>query len=512
MNTELVNIKRALLSVYDKTGIVEFAQTLIKHGVEIISTGGTAKLLAEANIAYTSVAQITGFPEIMDGRVKTLHPLIHGAILGKRDQHAQAAQQHGITWIDLVVCNLYPFAQTISQPDCNIDKALANIDIGGPTMIRAASKNFPWVGVIVDPQDYDRITTELNEYQGITANLRKQLAAKAFAHTAQYDALIANYLADEPYPDTLTLTFTKRADLRYGENPHQKACVYQQPLASGSSILNAKQIQGKQLSFNNIFDAESALNCALEFTEPTCAVIKHANPCGVATNDTIDAAFDAALAADPKSAFGGIIALNRPCSETIAQVIIERFFEVVIAPGFSTQALTLLSQKKNLRVLDIGEITAPTQPLTGKIITHGLLLQSRDDHTITKDQLTCVTNTKPDDQQLAALLFAWQVAKHAKSNAIVIARQQQTAGIGAGQVSRVDAVDIALTKAEGKLANAVLASDAFFPFRDSIDKIAQSGIRAIIQPGGSIRDPEVIAACNEHGIAMVFTGIRSFNH
>ncbi len=495
-------IKRALISVSDKTGIIDFASELIKHDIEIISTGGTAKTLQKANIPVTPVADITDFPEIMQGRVKTLHPKIAGGILGKRDQHEAEAETHDIKWIDLVVCNLYPFAETINKPNIDLDTALENIDIGGPTMIRAAAKNFTWVGVIVDPADYEIIIAEL---PNLTEATRKNLAAKAFAHTAQYDALIAQYLNPELYPEQLTLALEKITPLRYGENPHQSACLYQ--FANSPSPL-MQQHQGKELSYNNLMDADSAVACLHEFSEPTCVVVKHNNPCGVASNQDINMAYQNAWNADSKSAFGGIIALNRTCTAAIAEQIVKNYIEILLAPDYDSEALDILQQKPNVRVLEIPN--TPDNSPKMRQIANGILLQDQDNHQLT-DYKT-VTKIKLTEPQLTDLLFAWKVVKHVKSNAIVIAADQTIISIGHGQVSRVEAIEIALNKANSK--NAVLASDAFFPFRDSIDAIAKTNckIKAIIQPGGSVRDQEVIDACDEHGIAMVFTDIRCFKH
>ncbi len=502
-------IKRALISVSNKDGLQEFAQGLHKLGIEIISTGGTAKFLQKANIPVINVADITEFPEIMEGRVKTLHPKIAGGILGKRDQHKKEAQEHKIPWIDLVVCNLYPFSETIAKPNIGLDSALENIDIGGPTMIRAAAKNFPWVGVIVDTNDYSPILMELQKNKKLALKLRKKLAAKAFAHTAQYDAKIADYLNDELFPHQLTLSFTKASDLRYGENPHQQACFYTK---SGMPDF-AKQHQGKQLSFNNIVDADAAITCLREFFDPACVVVKHANPCGVAEHENITQAVINAWETDAKSAFGGIVALNRACNKEIAEFLAKVFIEVLIAPSYSKEALAILQKKSNLRVLEMSSRgLAAGSRLQFKYINGSMLLQTADDYQLTKKDLKIVTKIKPSAKQIADMLFAWKVVKHVKSNGIVIAENRTTLGIGHGQVSRVDAVHIAIYKARKYPQEAVLASDAFFPFRDSIDPLEAANIKAIIQPGGSIRDDEVIAACDEHNIAMLFTGIRCFNH
>ncbi|MCF7801879.1 MAG: bifunctional phosphoribosylaminoimidazolecarboxamide formyltransferase/IMP cyclohydrolase [Candidatus Marinimicrobia bacterium] len=508
-----MRVKRALVSVSDKTGIVELGSALANQNVEIISTGGTAKALKDAGIPITPINDVTGFPEIMDGRVKTLHPKIHGGILGLRDVHADTAEEQGIGWIDLVVCNLYPFAATIQRPDVTMDEALENIDIGGPSMIRSAAKNVGWVSVVVDPEDYVGVIQILEQGAGISFEMRQHLSAKAYAHTAAYDTVIANYFNPETFPAECSFTYKKSMDLRYGENPHQQAAVYELPIQTdGPNILTAKIHQGKKLSYNNIADADAALACLQEFEAPACVVVKHANPCGVAVGTDIVDVYQRAFNADSLSAFGGIIALNRTCSAAVAEEIRKVFVEIVLAPAYEPEALDILAKKKNLRVLELGEITRRAVGQEFKFVTGGLLVQDKDVHTLKAGDLKVVTNEKPDETTLQELLFAWQVTKHVKSNAILLAKDKTTVGIGAGQVSRVDATDIAVRKAGDRMQGAVLASDAFFPFRDSIDKLAGTGVKAIIQPGGSIRDEEVIQACNEHGIAMVFTGVRSFKH
>lgn len=513
MHIEPIRVKRALVSVSDKTGIVELGQALADQGVEIISTGGTAKAFKAAGIKVTRISDLTGFPEIMGGRVKTLHPKVHGGILGLRDVHAEIAKEQGIGWIDLVVCNLYPFAATIQKPDVTINEALENIDIGGPSMIRSAAKNVGWVGVVVDPEDYAMVAAELQNGDGLTFDTRKRLSAKAFAHTAAYDTVIANYFNDEEFPKEKSLTFKKEMVLRYGENPHQAAAVYHLPISSGSpNILTATIHQGKKLSYNNISDADAALACLQEFSEPACVVVKHANPCGVAVGTEIVDVYQRGFGADSMSAFGGIIALNRTCTSAVATEIVKVFVEIVLAPAYEPTALDILGKKKNLRVLELGEIGPRVAGHEYKIVAGGMLIQDRDAREITADELKIVTETKPDADTINELLFAWKVTKHVKSNAILLAKDNTTVGIGAGQVSRVDATQIAVRKAGDRIQGAVLASDAFFPFRDSIDALAGTGVKAIIQPGGSIRDEEVIQACNEHGIAMVFTGVRSFKH
>ncbi len=512
MNTEKTSVKTALISVSNKENIIELGKGLDGLGIEIISTGGTAKALRDVGITVTNVSDYTGFPEIMEGRVKTINPLVEGGILGLRDKHAEDAEAHNIKWIDLVVCNLYPFAETIQKPDVTLDIALEKIDIGGPTMIRSAAKNVGWVGVVVDPADYDSVLNELQEHGGLTFDTRKRLSAKAYGHTTKYDTLIHNYLKSEPLSDDFSLTFEKYYDLRYGENPHQQAAAYKAPIATGSNILNAVIHQGKKLSYNNIMDADGALDCVKEFDEPACVVVKHANPCGVATGEDITDCFHRAFNADSLSAFGGIVALNRTCTTDIAEALRKIFIEIVLAPDFEAGALELFAKKKNLRVLEIGQLESRDPRLEYKYVDGGLLVQETDVKTIVLDDLTTVTKVKPSDQNMVDMLFGWKVLKHVKSNAILTAKDNTTLGIGPGQVSRVDAVEIAVRKSGDYLDGSILASDAFFPFRDSIDQIAETGIKAVIQPGGSIRDEEVIEACDEHGIAMVFTGARCFKH
>ena len=512
LNQAKIKINRALISVFNKQGLEPFAKALHENGVEILSTGGTARVLRQAGIPVIDVSEYTQFPEIMNGRVKTINPLVEGGILGLRDQHGEEAEANGIKWIDLVVCNLYPFAETIQKPDVTLARALENIDIGGPTMICSAAKNTGWVGVIVDPADYNTVVSELTDQKGLTFETRRILSAKAFGHTAQYDTLIHNYLKDEPLSDDYSITFNKFYELRYGENPHQKAAAYKLPITTSNNILTAKIHQGKKLSYNNIMDADGALACLAEFSEPACVVVKHANPCGVATGTDITEIYNRAFNADAQSAFGGIITLNRTCTAAVAEAIAKVFVEIVLAPDFEPAALEILARKKNLRVLELGAIPPKVAKLQYRYIDGGLLVQETDIKTITLDDLEVVTETKPSATEIETMLFGWKVLKHVKSNGILIAKDYTTIGIGAGQVSRVDAVDIAIRKSGARAEGGILASDAFFPFRDSIDKIAPSGIRAIIQPGGSIRDKEVIEACNEHGIAIVFTGSRCFKH
>ncbi|MDP7654362.1 MAG: bifunctional phosphoribosylaminoimidazolecarboxamide formyltransferase/IMP cyclohydrolase [Candidatus Marinimicrobia bacterium] len=512
MNKKNTSVNTALISVSDKENIIELGKGLTDLGVEILSTGGTAKALREGGVTVTDVSDYTGFPEIMDGRVKTINPLVEGGILGLRDKHEKEAEANGIRWIDLVVCNLYPFAETVRKPDVTLDRALENIDIGGPTMIRCAAKNVGWVGVVVDPADYSSVLAELQESNGLTFDSRNRLSTKAFGHTAKYDTLIHNHLKSEQLSDDFSLSFEKYYDLRYGENPHQQAAAYKDPMTTAPNVLNATIHQGKKLSYNNIMDADGALACVKEFAEPACVVVKHANPCGVATGDDITDCFHRAFNADSMSAFGGIVALNQRCTTQIAEALRKIFIEIVLAPEFEDGALELFAKKKNLRVLEIGQFGARDPKLEFKYVDGGLLVQETDVSTITSEALSTVTKMKPSEQNSADMLFGWKVLKNVKSNGILTAKDNTTLGIGPGQVSRVDAVEIAVRKSGDNLEGAILASDAFFPFRDSIDTIADTGIAAVIQPGGSVRDEEVIAACDEHGIAMVFTGARCFKH
>ena len=512
MNKKNTSVNTALISVSDKENIIELGKGLTDLGVEILSTGGTAKALREGGVTVTDVSDYTGFPEIMDGRVKTINPLVEGGILGLRDKHEKEAEANGIRWIDLVVCNLYPFAETVRKPDVTLDSALENIDIGGPTMIRCAAKNVGWVGVVVDPADYSSVLAELQESNGLTFDSRNRLSTKAFGHTAKYDTLIHNHLKSEQLSDDFSLSFEKYYDLRYGENPHQQAAAYKDPMTTAPNVLNATIHQGKKLSYNNIMDADGALACVKEFAEPACVVVKHANPCGVATGDDITDCFHRAFNADSMSAFGGIVALNQRCTTQIAEALRKIFIEIVLAPEFEDGALELFAKKKNLRVLEIGQFGARDPKMEFKYVDGGLLVQETDVSTITSEALSTVTKMKPSEQNSADMLFGWKVLKNVKSNGILTAKDNTTLGIGPGQVSRVDAVEIAVRKSGDNLEGAILASDAFFPFRDSIDTIADTGIAAVIQPGGSVRDEEVIAACDEHGIAMVFTGARCFKH
>lgn len=517
-------IRRALISVSDKTGIGEFTRRLCAMGVTILSTGGTAALLAKEGISVTDVSAYTGFPEIMDGRVKTLHPKIHGALLGRPGQDDEVMRAQGIEPIDLVVVNLYPFEATVSRPECTLAEAIENIDIGGPAMLRAAAKNHARVGVVVDRADYPGILDELGRNSGLlSSETRFYLAQKAFAHTANYDAAVSNYLGGtnlqaEPiaFPKTYSLQFAKLQDLRYGENPHQMAALYAQPCPPQGTLAAARQRQGKELSYNNIADADSALECVLEFSGPACVIVKHANPCGAAEAENILDAYEGAYATDPTSAFGGVIAFNRQLDEATARTIIDRqFVEVIIAPGVVEAALQVAAPKPGIRVLETGDRQGPVRQLDLKRVSGGLLVQDADYGRVGPADLKIVSRRKPTDAEVQDMLFAWCVVKYVKSNAIVYARRRRTLGIGAGQMSRVYSARIATIKAADQgldLKGSVMASDAFFPFRDGIDSAAGAGIAAVIQPGGSVRDDEIIAAADEHGMAMVFTGIRHFRH
>jgi phosphoribosylaminoimidazolecarboxamide formyltransferase / IMP cyclohydrolase len=522
MNEAPVRPVRALISVFDKTGIVDFARRLCEAGLEILSTGGTAKLLSEHCIAVTEVSDYTGFPEIMDGRVKTLHPRIHGGILGRRGIDDAVMAKMGIAPIDLVVINLYPFEQTVARPDCGLDDAIENIDIGGPAMLRAAAKNFAFVAVLTDPAQYSPVLKEIGREGGVSAPTRFRLAVEAFNHVSNYDGAISDYLsalkpdgAHTEFPTQANGRFIKLMDLRYGENPHQQATLYRDLNPAPGTLATFRQLQGKALSYNNIADADAAWECVRQFDRPACVIIKHANPCGAAQADDIRTAYERAHQTDPPSAFGGIIAFNQELDEGTAGVILKhQFVEVLLAPGFQTGALEALRAKANVRVLQIppgdGRNTHEV-----KRIGSGLLVQTADNRDIKRADLKLVTRRAPTAREVNDLLFAWRVAKFVKSNAIVYAREEQTLGIGAGQMSRIHSVKIAGIKAadEGlEVAGAVMASDAFFPFRDGIDAAFDAGILAVIQPGGSQRDDEVIAAADEHGMAMVFTAIRHFRH
>ena len=518
-------VKHALISVSDKTGIVEFARALAERGVDILSTGGTFRKLQEAGIAVREVSDYTGFPEMMDGRVKTLHPKVHGGILGRRGQDDQVMADNGIEPIDLVVVNLYPFEQTVAKADCTLEEAIENIDIGGPTMVRSAAKNNAHVGVVTAAADYQRVLDDMAANGGALSDaLRFDLAIRAFEHTAAYDSAIANHFGkqvgegNEEFPRTFNLNFEKAQNMRYGENPHQHAAFYVEHNPAPASISSARQLQGKELSYNNIADTDAALECVKSFTKPACVIVKHANPCGVAVSlDGIGKAYDLAFATDAESAFGGIIAFNRELDAATAKAIVDRqFVEVIIAPAASDEALAITAAKKNVRVLVCGALEGATPgKLDYKRVNGGLLVQDRDTGMITTDDLKVVTKRAPSEAELHDLIFAWKVAKFVKSNAIVYARNRQTVGVGAGQMSRVNSARLAASKAQQaglEVKGAVMASDAFFPFRDGIDNAAADGIRCVIQPGGSIRDEEVIAAADEADIAMVFTGMRHFRH
>jgi len=525
MSAGLRPVKRALVSVSDKVGLAEFARALHALGVEILSTGGTAHLLADNGIPVIEVSRYTGFPEMMDGRLKTLHPMIHGGLLGRRGTDDAAMAAAGIPPIDLVVVNLYPFEQTVARPGCDLATAIENIDIGGPTMVRAAAKNHAAVAVVVDPLDYERVLTELRANGGaLGAALRFDLAVAAFEHTARYDGMIANYLgalgpdgARRRFARTHNLQLTKAEDLRYGENPHQQAAFYREQRVPAGSIAAARQLQGKALSFNNIADADTALECVKSFAGPACVIVKHANPCGVAIGESVAEAYLRAYATDPVSAFGGIIALNRALDAETARTILDRqFVEVIIAPAVEDEARPVLAEKPNVRVLASGAWERALSPgLDYRSVNGGVLVQDRDTGMVGAAELKAMTRRAPDARELADLLFVWQVAKFVKSNAIVYGRERMTVGIGAGQMSRVYSARIAAIKAADaglEVKGSVMASDAFFPFRDGLDSAAAAGVTAVIQPGGSLRDAEVIAAADEHGIAMVFTGMRHFRH
>ncbi|ORT50671.1 phosphoribosylaminoimidazolecarboxamide formyltransferase [Vibrio sp. qd031] len=524
-------IRRALISVSDKTGIVEFAQALAERGVDILSTGGTARLLAEKGLSVTEVSDYTGFPEMMDGRVKTLHPKVHGGVLGRRGQDDDVMETHGINPIDMVVVNLYPFAETVAKEGCTLADAVENIDIGGPTMVRSAAKNHKDVTIVVNAQDYGRVITEMDANdKSLTLDTRFDLAIAAFEHTAAYDGMIANYFgtmvpsygdnkegdAESKFPRTFNQQFEKKQDMRYGENSHQAAAFYVEANPEEASVSTATQIQGKALSYNNIADTDAALECVKEFDEPACVIVKHANPCGVALGEDILEAYNRAYQTDPTSAFGGIIAFNRELDAATATAITERqFVEVIIAPSVSAEAVDIVAAKKNLRLLECGQWSSKTTGFDVKRVNGGLLVQDRDQGMVDASDLKVVSKRQPTDEELKDALFCWKVAKYVKSNAIVYSKGDMTIGVGAGQMSRVYSAKIAGIKAadEGlQVEGCVMASDAFFPFRDGIDAAAEAGIKCVIQPGGSMRDDEVIAAADEHGMAMIFTGMRHFRH
>ncbi|MCL9783500.1 bifunctional phosphoribosylaminoimidazolecarboxamide formyltransferase/IMP cyclohydrolase [Vibrio sp. S4M6] len=524
-------IRRALISVSDKTGIVEFAKALSDRGVDILSTGGTARLLTSHGLDVTEVSDYTGFPEMMDGRVKTLHPKVHGGVLGRRGQDDDIMQAHGINPIDMVVVNLYPFAATVAKEGCTLEDAVENIDIGGPTMVRSAAKNHKDVTIVVNAHDYDRVLTEMDQNdRSLTLDTRFDLAIAAFEHTASYDGMIANYFgtmvpsygdnkegdSESKFPRTFNQQFIKKQDMRYGENSHQDAAFYVESSPEEASVSTARQIQGKALSYNNIADTDAALECVKEFSEPACVIVKHANPCGVALGSNILEAYNRAYQTDPTSAFGGIIAFNQELDADTATAIVERqFVEVIIAPKVSQGAIEVVAAKKNVRLLECGEWTTKTTGFDVKRINGGLLVQDRDQGMVSASDLKVVSKRQPSQEELKDALFCWKVAKYVKSNAIVYSKGDMTIGVGAGQMSRVYSAKIAGIKAadEGlQVEGCVMASDAFFPFRDGIDAAAQAGIKCVIQPGGSMRDEEVIQAADEHGMAMIFTGMRHFRH
>ena len=519
----MIKIKRALISVSDKKGIIDFAKTLIKFNVEILSTGGTAKLLAENNISVIEVSDYTGFPEMLDGRVKTLHPKIHGGILGKRDdeKHLQTMIKSDIPLIDLVVVNLYPFEATISKENCPLSEAIENIDIGGPAMIRSSAKNYNGVAVVTDTSDYKMIEDALEKNDGaLNLECRFNLAKKAFEHTAKYDSAISNYLngldtnKNVTYPNKLNLIFNKKLDLRYGENPHQSASFYVDEIANKGSLASFKQLQGKELSYNNLNDADTAWECVKSFKLPSCVIVKHANPCGVGSSQDLLNAYKKAFSTDPTSAFGGIIACNTILDKNTASQIITQFVEVVIAPSYDPESLKIFESKPNIRLLEV-TLDSNFNTFELKKIGGGLLVQSPDNFNIDMNHCKIVSKLKPNEEQMDDMLFAWRVAKYVKSNAIVFCKNNQTLGIGAGQMSRVDSTKIASIKAQNanlNLTNSVVASDAFFPFRDGIDVLAAAGAKCVIQPGGSLRDEEVISAADELGLVMLFTGYRHFRH
>ena len=523
--SDLKKVSRALISVSDKNGVVDFARALNALGVELLSTGGTFRLLQENNIAVTEVSDYTGFPEMMDGRVKTLHPKVHGGILGRRGTDDAVMAEHAIKPIDMVIVNLYPFAATVADPNCTLPNAIENIDIGGPTMVRSAAKNHKDVAIVVNSSDYATVLEEMQANEGqLDYSTRYALMVKAFEHTAGYDGMIANHFGardtdnnERDFSDTFNVQYFKTQEMRYGENPHQKAAFYTEANPNEASVATAKQLQGKELSFNNIADTDAALECVKQFDKPACVIVKHANPCGVSVGVDIGTAYNLAFATDPESAFGGIIAFNRELDAKTAEAICEKqFVEVIIAPAVSADALAVVATKKNVRLLECGTWgNQRPQDFDYKRVNGGLLIQDRDNGTIIEQDLKVVSKRVPTDTEMTDMLFAWKVAKMVKSNAIIYAKNNQTIGVGAGQMSRINSARIAGIKAEHaglEVVGAVMASDAFFPFRDGIDNAGKAGISCIIQPGGSMRDDEVIAAANEHGMAMVFTGMRHFRH
>ena len=509
-------MKRALISVSDKTGVVEFAKELTALGYEIVSTGGTSKALQAADVPVIGISDVTGFPEILEGRVKTLHPAVHGGILAKgTDEHMAVLAEHEIKPIDLVVVNLYPFQATVAKPDVTLADAIENIDIGGPTMVRSAAKNHDRVAIVVNPARYESVIAELKEAGELSLQTKRFLALEAFQHTAQYDAAISHYLTDafgaEALAGEIAFGGQKIQELRYGENPHQKAAFYRSGIPVSGTVANAKQLNGKELSYNNIVDVDAAWQLVNEFAQPAAVIVKHTNPCGTAIGTTLEEAYARAYAADSVSAFGGIIAVNRVLNKATAEQIVETFMEAVIAPAFDVDAVEVLKTKKNLRLLEVGEKVANNELWIEKV-SGGFLVQERDNHNLKLEDCKVVTEKVPTDEEMTELIFAWNIVKHVKSNAIVVTKDGQSIGVGAGQMNRVGSANIAFEQAGEKCKGAVLASDAFFPFRDTIDAAAKAGITAVIQPGGSMRDQESIDACNEHGIAMVFTGVRHFKH
>ena len=522
-SSDYLPVKRALISVSDKAGIVEFAQALRKFNIELLSTGGTYRLLKENAIEVIEVSDYTGFPEMMDGRVKTLHPKIHGGILARRGQDDAVMEKHEIGGIDMVVVNLYPFEETVAKENCSLEEAVENIDIGGPTMVRAAAKNHAYVNIVVNTSDYGTILSEMTNNNGSTSYAsRFDLAIKAYEHTAAYDGMIANYFGrlvpggNKHFPRTFNTQFIKAQDMRYGENPHQNSAFYIEAKANDASVATATQLQGKALSFNNIADTDAALETVKLFDQPACVIVKHANPCGVAVDTDLLNAYEKAFATDPESAFGGIIAFNRELDIATAKAIVEKqFVEVIIAPSVSQDAKAIIADKKNLRLLSCGQWQTTHSALDFKRVNGGLLVQDRDLGMISEHDLNIVSKQQPTAAEINDMLFTWKVAKMVKSNAIIYGKDQRTIGVGAGQMSRVNSARIAAIKAEHAglaVQGSVMASDAFFPFRDGIDNAASAGVSCVIQPGGSIRDDEVIAAADEHGMAMVFTGMRHFRH
>lgn len=510
-------MKRALISVSDKTGLVDFAKGLVDAGYEIISTGGTRKALGDAGVETISISDVTGFPEIMDGRVKTLHPNVHGALLCVRDNpdHVRQINELGIQYIDLVCVNLYPFKETVQKEGVTHEEIIENIDIGGPSMLRSASKNYRYIPVICDPNDYAKVLEEIRTNGETTLETREHLAAKVFRHTARYDAMIADYLTKkcgDQFPESMTITFDKVQDLRYGENPHQKAAFYK-GMKPQYSLANAKQLHGKELSYNNIQDGNAAIEVLKDFEGKKAAVgLKHMNPCGVGVGATINEAWDKAYDSDPISIFGGIVALNDVVDEELANKLSKIFLEIIIAPGFEPEALEILTQKKNIRLLELDTTLEPNNTLKYTNVNDGLLVQDMDNHKLKVEDLTCPTDRKPTEAELEQLLFGWNIVKHVKSNAIVLVKDNQTIGVGAGQMNRVGAAKIAIEQAGEKAKGSVMASDAFFPMPDTVEEAVKAGVTAIIQPGGSIKDNLSIEECNKNGIAMVFTGVRHFKH